>query len=151
MAKKYRFDITPVSAVRTVQGDRIFFKIPKDKLRKDGLNRRNRIERYNKYKVSLLAIAKQIRFTPVEQGMHIVFFLPVPKSLRTPQKIKLHLQLHRKRPDVDNILKGFLDGLLVEDNFIGDVRVTKRWVNQETGYIEVIFNTPDQPSMDNLA
>lgn len=150
MQKKYRFDLTPVSAVRTVQGDRIFFKIPKDKLRKDGLNRRNRIEKYNNYKVSLLAIAKQIRFYPVEQGMHITFFLPVPKSLRTPQKLKLHMQLHRKRPDVDNILKGFLDGLLVEDNFIGDVRVTKRWVNQERGYIEVVFNAPDLPSQDTL-
>jgi len=150
MQKKYRFNITPVSAVRTVQGDRIFFKIPKDKLRKDGLNRRNRIEKYNKYKVAVLAIAKQMRFSPAEQGMHITFYLPVPKSLRTPQKIKLHMQLHRKRPDVDNMLKGFLDGLLVEDNFIGDVRVTKRWVNQETGYIEVIFNPPDQLSKDTL-
>jgi len=150
MQKKYRLDITPVSAIRTTQGDSIFFRIPRDKLRPAGLKRLIRIERYNKYKVSLLALAKQQRFTPAEQGMHIIFYMPVPTSWRKHKKESMHLMLHNSRPDWDNLAKGFFDGLLAEDNKIADVRVTKKWVNQETGYIEVLLNTPDLHSSDNL-
>lgn len=150
MQKKYRFDITPVSAIRTVQGDRVFFKIPRDKLRKPGLQRLQRIERYNNYKVSLLALAKQLRFIPSEQGMHITFYMPVPASWRESKKRKMHMMLHQIRPDWDNLAKGFFDGLLSEDNKICDVRVTKKWVNQERGYIEVIINMPDHMSKDAL-
>jgi Holliday junction resolvase RusA-like endonuclease len=150
MEKKFRFDITPVSAVRTVQGDKVFFKIPMDELREAGAKRRRRIERYNKYKVSILALAKQAKFKPSEQGMHVTFYLPMPNGWAKYKKKNMHLQLHFQRPDVDNLLKGFLDGLLVEDNFIADIRATKRWVNQDIGYIEVVFNAPDQPSKDTL-
>jgi Holliday junction resolvase RusA-like endonuclease len=151
MAKKIRFDLTPVSAVRTNQGDKIFFRIPMSELRKDGLKRRKRIERYNDYKVSLNALAKAARFNAAEQGMHVTFFMPIPDSWAKYKKKDKHMQLHFQRPDVDNLLKGFLDGLLVEDNFIADIRATKRWVNQTKGYIEVVFNPPDQPSSDTLA
>lgn len=150
MQKKIRLDITPVSAIRTVQGDRVFFRIPRDKLRPAGLARLLRIEKYNKYKVSLLALAKQQRFTPAEQGMHIVFYLPVPASWRKHKKERMHMMLHNSRPDWDNLAKGFFDGLLAEDNKIADVRVTKKWVNQEHGYIDVLFNAPDHGSKDTL-
>ena len=150
MTKKYRFDITPVSAIRTVQGDRVFFRIPRDKLRPAGLSRLLRIERYNKYKIDLLALAKQQRFVPAEQGMHIVFYMPVPKSWRDNKKRKMHLMLHSSRPDWDNLAKAFFDGLLAEDNKISDVRVTKKWVNQEHGYIEVVIQNPAFNSKDSL-
>lgn len=150
MLKKYVFNITPVSAIRTVQGDSIFFKIPRDKLRKEGLKRLLRIEKYNKYKVSILALAKQQRFKPTEQGMHIVFYMPVPPSWRKHKKEAMHMKLHTSRPDWDNLAKGFCDGILIEDNYIADVRVTKKWVNQEQGYIEVTINRPDQYSQDML-
>lgn len=151
MQKKIRFDITPVSAIRTVQGDAIFFRIPLDKLRPEGLKRRLRIERYNKFKVAILALAKQQRFTPVEQGMHINFYLPVPKSWRNHKKEAMHMKLHTSRPDWDNLAKAVCDGLLIEDNFIADVRVTKRWVNQEKGYIEILIDQPVLASRDTLA
>ena len=150
MQKKYVFNITPVSAIRTTQGDAVFFRIPRDKLRPAGLKRLLRIERYNKYKVALLALAKQQRFTPTTQGMHIVFYMPTPPSWRKHKKDSMHMKLHCSRPDWDNLAKGFCDGILVEDNYIADVRVTKKWLNQEMGYIEVIINDPDQHSQDTL-
>lgn len=150
MQKKYRFDITPVSAVRTVQKDAVFFRIPRDKLRPEGLKRLRRIERYNKFKVSVLALAKAQRFQPVEQGMHIIFYMPVPQSWRKHKKDSMHMKLHTSRPDIDNLLKSVMDGWLVEDNFIADIRVTKKWVNQLIGYIEVWLNDPDLHSSDNL-
>lgn len=151
MQKRYRFDVTPVSAVRTVQKDAVFFRIPIDELSKAGYNRRIRIERYNKFKYTLLALAKAQRFVPPEQGMHIVFYIPTRKSWTLHEKCKKHLQLHTKRPDVDNLLKAFLDGLLTEDGHVADVRATKRWINEPNGYIEVIISSPDLPSGDVLA
>ena len=64
MPKKYTFKITPQTNVRSTQGDRIYFRIQRDKLRPEGLKRLMRLERYNKYKIDLLALAKAMRFEP---------------------------------------------------------------------------------------
>lgn len=150
MSKRYIFKINPVSHVRTTQGDSIFFRIPRDKLRPPGLKRLLRIEKYNKYKVSLCALAKSSKFIPPIQGGHLIFYIPVPKSWRKHQKETMHLQLHSSRPDWDNLAKGFFDSLLVEDKHIADVRVTKRWVNQETGWIEFVNNQKEYSDNDTL-
>lgn len=151
MQKKIKLDVTPVSAVRTVQKDAVFFRIPMDQLRPAGKNRRIRIERYNRYKISVSALAKAAKFVPPEQGMHVIFHMPVPKSWPKHKKISSHMKLHMIRPDLDNLIKGFLDGLLAEDNFIADLRATKRWVNQESGYIEISISSPMLHSDDTLA
>jgi hypothetical protein len=62
MIKKVTLNITPQSHLRSTRGDSIFFRIPREKLRPAGLQRLNRIERYNNYKISLLAEAKKKSF-----------------------------------------------------------------------------------------
>lgn len=148
--KKVIFNINPQTNVRATQGDRIFFKIPRDKLRPSGLKRLLRLEKYNSYKISLSAIAKSKRFVPPEQGGHLVFYIPVPKTWKKYKKQEMHLKLHQSKPDWDNLAKAFFDGLLMEDKHIADVRVTKRWVNNEQGWIEFIFYLPEIPSADVL-
>ena len=148
--KKVIFEITPQTHVRSTQGDRIYFRIPRDKLRPAGLKRLLRLERYNKYKVDLLALSKSKRFSPPEQGGHLTFYIPVPKTWKKYKKEEMHLQLHQSKPDWDNLAKAFFDSLLTEDKYIADMRVTKRWVNQERGWIEFAQYTPTFPSKDNL-
>ena len=148
--KKTTFDITPQTHVRATQGDRIFFRIPREKLRPEGLKRLLRLERYNEYKISLSAIAKQKRFEPSEQGGHLIFYIPVPKTWKEYKKKEMHMKLHQSKPDWDNLSKSFFDSLMDEDKFIADVRVTKRWVNQNNGYIEFIEYLPEYPSNDVL-
>jgi len=148
--KKVIFNISPQTHVRATQGDRIFFKIPRDKLHPPGLKRLMRLERYNEYKLNLSAIAKSKRFVPPEQGGHLIFYIPIPKSWKKYRKLEMHLKLHQSKPDWDNLAKAFFDSLFAEDMHIADVRVTKRWVNQETGWIEFITNLPDLPSKDVL-
>lgn len=109
-----------------------------------------RLERYNEYKISLSAVAKSKRFLPSEQGHHVTFFIPVPKTWRRHKKESAHLQLHTSTPDLDNLYKAYLDAMLAEDKHIADVRLTKRWVNQENGWIEIVIFEPDIPSRDNL-
>jgi len=150
MQKTYKFQITPQTHVRSTQGDRIYFRIPREKLRPAGLARLQRLERYNQYKIDLSALAKQIRFTPPEQGGHLSFYIPVPRTWKKYKKEQYHLQLHQSTPDWDNLAKAFFDSLLHQDKGIADIRVTKKWVNQETGWIEFTTQIPSLPSKDNL-
>lgn len=148
--RKITFNIDPQTHVRATQGDRIFFRIPREKLRPAGLKRLMRLEKYNDYKLTLCGLAKAKRFTPPEQGGHLFFYIAVPKSWKKYKKAEMHLQLHQSRPDWDNLAKAFFDSMFSEDMHIADVRVTKRWVNQDTGWIEFISNLPDLPSKDVL-
>jgi Holliday junction resolvase RusA-like endonuclease len=109
-----------------------------------------RLEKYNQYKINLLAEAKRLRFNLPEQGAHIIFYIPVPKSWTKRKKEEKHFTLHDSTPDVDNCLKACLDSLFAEDKHIADIRVTKKWVNAEKGYIDVLLSLPEIPSRDTL-
>lgn len=148
--KIYRFDIDPQTAIRTTQNDRWFFRIPRESLKPDGLKRLKRIERYNNYKITLSALAKSQKFIPPNQGGHLIFYFPVPKSWRKHKKEQMHMKLHTNRPDWDNAAKAFFDSLMSEDKEIADVRVTKRWVNSENGWIEFHVYDPGFRNNDNL-
>lgn len=150
MVRKYTFDITPQTSVRSTQGDRIYFRIPREKLRPEGLKRLKRLERYNEYKIDLSALAKSKKFVPPEQGGHLIFYIPVPKSWKKYKKAEMHNQLHCQTPDWDNLAKAFFDALLSQDKAIADIRVTKKWVNEEKGRIEFICDTPTYRSSDTL-
>lgn len=131
--------ISPQTHVRATQGDRILFRIPKDKLSKDGVKRLNRLEKYNKYKFSLAGLGKSVRFNLPMQGAIIRFFLPVPKTWRKWKQKEMHGRPHQSKPDLSNLLKAFEDALFAEDKMISHyAEVSKYWVNQEKGWIEVI-------------
>lgn len=131
------FKITPQTHVRATQDDRIYFRIPRHALRPAGLKRLLRLERYNEYKISLLAIAKQKRFTFPDTGASIKFFIPVAASLRSAQKERLRNKFHQKRLDLDNLIKAFFDSLMVEDKTIAHFEAAKFWSNDSEGRIEV--------------
>lgn len=147
---KVVFNINPQTHVRATQGDSIFFKIPRNKLRPSGLKRLLRLEKYNDYKISISGMAKSKRFVPPEQGGHLIFYIPVPKSWKKSKKEQMHMKLHQTKPDWDNLAKAFFDSILLEDKYVADVRVTKRWTNEENGRIEFIWTTPKFPSKDVL-
>jgi len=148
--KKVTFEIDPQTHVRATQGDRILFRIPRAKLRPASLKRLERLERYNDYKVSLRNLSRSKCFNPPEQGGHLIFYIPVPKSWKIYKKQEMHMKLHQSTPDWDNLSKAFFDSILDEDKYIADVRVTKRWVNTENGWIEFIYYLPEFPSKDVL-
>jgi Holliday junction resolvase RusA-like endonuclease len=148
--KKVTFEITPQTHVRATQGDRIFFKIPRDKLRPEGLKRLMRLERYNQYKIDLASIYKSKGIIMPSQGIHLEFYLPVPKSWKKYKKAEMHNQLHASKPDWDNLAKAFFDSIMEEDKYVSDVRVTKRWTNEEQGRIEMTIHSPEIRSADVL-
>lgn len=131
------FRITPQPAVRINQGDSIFFRIPEDQLREEGLKRKLRLQKYNEYKNDLRLIAEFLKYSLEPAGTHIEFYLPVSKSWRPGKKAAHHDKPHQNKPDVDNLLKAFMDALKPADQVIWDVRITKRWTNSEDGRIEI--------------
>lgn len=140
--RHFVFKITPQTHVRATQGDAILFRIPEAKRHPASTKRVNRLIKYNDYKFELLGLAKQQRFVLPDSGAIIRFFLPMPKSWRTPEREANINRLHRKKPDLDNLLKAFLDSLFVEDKTISHIgEVSKYWVDAERGWIEVITKT----------
>ena len=137
--KKVILSITPQTNIRTTQGDRVFFRIPRTKLRPAGLKRLLRIEKYNQYKVDLLTEAKKKGFVVPAAGLSITFYIPCPESWSNKKKKAHHGKLHQSRPDIDNIGKGFFDSLLVEDKYIANITLTKRWVDFPQGWIECLI------------
>jgi Holliday junction resolvase RusA-like endonuclease len=136
--KKTILAITPQTHVRATQGDKVFFRIPREQLRPAGLKRLLRLERYNQYKVDLLAEAKRNRFVFPPEGAALTFFIPVPRSWSKKKKRAHHGKLHQAKPDLDNLLKAMLDALIVEDKYICHYgELAKRWVDFEEGWIEV--------------
>lgn len=134
-----------MSHVRATKGDRIFFRIPREKLRAPGLKRLLRLERYNEYKICLLAEAKNKRFVIPASGLAITFFLPVPRTWSQKKKNLHHGLLCQSRPDVDNLLKSFCDSLCAEDKYIANISITKRWVDFPSGWMEcTTFDEPMQ-------
>lgn len=143
MAKsKFVLQITPQTNVRATQGDRVFFRIPREKLNKPGLKRLMRLERYNQYKVDLLAEAKRQRLDFPDQGAFVKFFIPMPKSWRKFKREAMHFKLHKSRPDIDNLCKGLFDGLFTEDKTIAHFEAAKFWVDFPVGWIEILISEP---------
>lgn len=110
----------------------------------ENLNFKRRLERNNKWKEELKRQADEIGFTIPHYGWSIYFYFPVPKRFSNKKKKAMHGQLHQaKRGDLDNLMKNFGDALLLEDEKIAQLSGHgKFWVNQESGYIEILLNQP---------
>ena len=146
--KKYILNITPQTNVRATQGDRIFFRIPREKLYPSGLKRLLRLEKYNNYKVELRAEAKRVGLELPEQGASIKFFIPMPKSWRKFKRETMHFKLHKSKPDIDNLYKSLGDSLFAEDKYISHVEISKFWVDFPIGWIEVVISDPQFESQE---
>lgn len=139
----YKINITPQTRITATQRDKIFFRIPREKLHKKGLERLLRLEKYNQYKVDLLSICKVKGFELPSQGLIVRFFVPMPVTWRQWKRDLMHMKLHQDRPDIDNFLKAVFDSLTGEDKYVGHLAgISKQWVDAEKGWIEFETTTP---------
>lgn len=121
--KKYLFKLSPVSKPRMT--------------RRDTWARRDCVLRYWAFKDLLTVLAKNVAFSVPDSGMHLKFHLPMPKSWSAKKRTEYLNRPHRSKPDVDNLLKAFLDCLCPDgDAMVWDVRASKFW--SEEGHIEAV-------------
>jgi len=116
-----RVRITPVAKPRMTQRDR--------------WKQRKRVILYRRY-CDRLRLFK----LPVDwEHLQIRFELPMPPSWSEKMKKLMEGTPHRNRPDIDNLLKGFMDALLTEDSAVYSVTAEKYW--GRNGYIDVVLKT----------
>ena len=60
--------------------------------------------------------------------MHIIFYMPMPKSCSKKKRRELLGMPHMETPDLDNLIKGLLD-ILDEDSHIHEIHAQKVWAN----------------------
>ena len=120
--KFYLFDVIPMGAVRMTQSDRW-----KTNPKHTDLNKRQRevVTRYFEFKDSIKKQAEQLKFK-VSGVLEIVFLVPMPFTWSEKKKVRHNKQPVETRPDIDNYVKAFMDGLEVEDGFVWKVIAEKR-------------------------
>lgn len=66
----------------------------------------------------------------------VTFYLPMPASWSEKKKQMMENLPHRNKPDKDNLEKGLLDALLIDDAHVWSGWAEKRWAR--TGAIEIV-------------
>ncbi len=102
---------------------------------RDKWKKRPVIQRWYAYKDELKLTAKQERYQ-VEETLDIVFCIPMPKSWSKKKKAEMYAKPHQQKPDIDNLVKGFLDALCEDDSYVWSVTAEKYWAYE--GKIAVI-------------
>lgn len=113
----YTFNIEPKPAIRMIRSDK--------------WKKRPIVEKYFAYKNELnnMAISQKFKCDGV---IGLEFHLQMPKYWSKKKKELLLYQPHCQTPDLDNLIKGVLDSLFYQDNFIHQLiePTRKIWANE---------------------
>ncbi len=93
---------------------------------RDKWKKRTVIQRWYEFKDSINAIAASEGYA-VADRLDIVFYIPMPKSWSKKKKTEMYAKPHQQRPDIDNMIKGFMDALCQEDSYVWAVNAEKFW------------------------
>lgn len=72
----------------------------------------------------------------VPPALALRFEISMPKSWSQKQKDLMRGEPHQQRPDIDNLIKAFLDALCKDDSYVYSVTAEKYW--SDKGSIELI-------------
>lgn len=105
--------------------------------RSDMWNKRDCVIKYWSYKDE---VQKQflVQKIPIVNEMGIRFYLPMPKGWVKKKREEMNLKPHQVKPDLDNLLKGFLDAIIDQDQTVHNIKwLQKVWINKPEGEIEI--------------
>lgn len=97
--------------------------------------RRNCVQRYFDYRDQLQIHVGDIPMVPDE--IHLRFHISMPDSWSRKKRIAMGGKPHRQRPDKDNLEKGVLDALFLEDGGIWRGSQEKFWTESGLGKVEL--------------
>lgn len=107
------FNITPLAKPRMVKSD--------------AWKQRPTVLRYWAFKDQLTLLANKAGYVVPDSAIHLIFIIPMPKSWSKKKREKMNYEPHQQKPDVDNLIKAFLDCLCKDDSYVWDIRGTKYW------------------------
>lgn len=117
---KIHIDVDPIGKPRMTQRDR--------------WKQRPAVSRYHDYKDILRLSVPRGYEVPAE--LTIQFSLAMPASWSKKERISMLGKPHQQKPDIDNLVKAFLDTLCEEDSYVWSVNASKVW--SERGGITII-------------
>lgn len=88
----------------------------------DRWKKRKCVQEYWAFKAHLIKHCKGVEVTG---DIQLIFAMPIPKSLSKKKQKALVSTPHMKRPDMDNLLKGFQDAIFPEDGHVWRVQMQK--------------------------
>lgn len=114
----YLFNINPRTAPRMTRSDAWAMS--------SGRNLRKPVADYMLYRDKLNIEARTLKFVLPEQ-LIIEFYIAMPDSWSKKKKAEMKNTPHREHPDIDNLIKGFMDALSIEDKNVWNVQAVKIW------------------------
>ncbi len=132
---RYELLVEPMGAVRMTKSDtwKLDINHPDPKKRQ-----RVAVNKYFKYKRLLQAEAERVGLVLPEGNFRMIFYMSMPNSWSKKKKEEMAGNPHQQKSDIDNIIKGIFDSLLIEDKGVYDCRATKLWAYE--GKITVLTN-----------
>lgn len=121
MQEKRYLPVTPIGKPRMTRSDK--------------WKKRPAVVRYHEYKDAL----RELNLDELPPRFDITFNIPMPTSWSKKKQAEMFGKPHQQRPDIDNLLKAFLDALCIDDSYVYDVSMRKRW--SILGSMELIVET----------
>lgn len=127
------FPVTPMGKPRMTQQDkwRTNPNHPDPRRRQ-----RASITAYWQYKNDLTTYLLKEKFI-ASDTLQLCFFLPMPDSWSQKKRTEFQMTKHQQKPDIDNLVKGFLDIAKEQDCTVWHIDAKKYWTSDKTGFITV--------------
>lgn len=101
--------------------------VPKPRMtQRDKWQQRPSVMNYREYKDRLNSYVKG----ELEPSLEVRFEIPMPLSWSKKKRMELDGTPHQQKPDIDNLIKGFLDALCEDDSYVYDIKAKKYWSEQ---------------------
>ena len=123
--KRFIIEAEPMGAPRMTQSDK--------------WKKRPCVMRYRDWKDKARAAAGELPPVETIQSVSWLAVFSTPKSWSKKKKAAAIDQLHRSKPDRDNIDKALLDALFPEDSGIAAGTLEKRWGIAERLEVEIVY------------
>lgn len=112
--------------------------VPKPRMtRRDKWDVRTVVMRYRAYKDELRLQAEQMQ-VPLANRLVITFHMPCAPSWSNKKAKSLEGEPHQQTPDIDNLLKGYLDALYEQDCAVYEVHAKKIWKEKPGILVQVL-------------
>ena len=86
-----------------------------------------RYKKYSRYKTALMLFLRSHGIRECPERFKIEFVMPFPDSYTQKQRKELTSKPHRYKPDIDNLVKGFMDCFGKDDSGVYEIHARKLW------------------------
>jgi Holliday junction resolvase RusA-like endonuclease len=103
---------------------------------RDRWAKRPAVVRYYQFCDKLRSLWPSLNEDGVNPRVSLIFYIPMPPSWSVKKKAEMRMKPHQQRPDIDNLVKAFLDALCEDDSYIYAVKAEKYWADEGAIMVE---------------